>query len=226
MNPTPFWLPRVAPFAAYMLLILIQDLLAHVLDETLARHLTAVCYPLKILGAGGLLIYYWRHYDELRSPGRWAWNHLIAALGVGVLVFALWIHMDWPFAVMGRGDVYDPGLLPAAWYWAFIGARLFGASVVVPLFEELFWRSFILRYIVHPDVAKVPVAAFSWPSFVISALLFGIEHHLWLAGIVAGLLYNLLLYRTRHLWYCVISHAVTNALLGGYVILTREWMFW
>lgn len=127
---------------------------------------------------------------------------------------------------MGGSEAYDPTVLPPAGFWAFIAVRLFGASVVVAIFEELFWRSFILRYIINPDFTKVPIGAFTWPSFLISAALFGTEHHLWLAGIMAGLFYNLLLYRTKHLFYPVLAHGITNFCLGIYVMTTGNWQFW
>ena len=34
-----------------------------------------------------------------------------------------------------------------------------------------------------------------------------------------------LMLRTRNIWDCVAAHAVTNGLLGAYVITTGEWQF-
>ncbi len=153
-------------------------------------------------------------------------GHAITALATGLLVFVLWINMDWNFATMGTPDAYDPGILPLKWFYAFILVRIFGASVIVPIFEELFWRSFILRYIINPDFTLVKIGTFSWLSFLISSVLFGLEHYYWLAGIAAGLLYNLLICRTRNIWYCIIAHGITNLALGIYVVKTGNWHFW
>jgi CAAX prenyl protease-like protein len=92
--------------------------------------------------------------------------------------------------------------------------------------EELFWRSFLLRYLIQPDFRRVPLGTFTWSSFIISVALFGVEHNQWFAGIVAGLLYTLLLYRSRSLSSCILAHAVTNFLLGMYVLITQEWQYW
>ena len=45
-------------------------------------------------------------------------------------------------------------------------------------------------------------------------------------AIVWGLLIAVLLVRTRSLGACIVAHAVTNFLLGAYVLYTREWFFW
>jgi len=104
--------------------------------------------------------------------------------------------------------------------------RILGAALVVPVFEAIFWRSLILRYIINPNFTQVRIGTFTLTSCLISSLLFGAEHHQWLAGIVAGLLYNALLYRTRHVTYCIFAHGLTNLLLGAYVIQTGKWVLW
>jgi uncharacterized protein len=60
-------------------------------------------------------------------------------------------------------------------------------------------------------------------SFIVTVVLFGSEHTLWLAGMMAGAIYNLLLYKTRRLWPCILAHGVTNLLLGVHVLVTQEW---
>jgi CAAX prenyl protease-like protein len=104
--------------------------------------------------------------------------------------------------------------------------RLFGAAIVVPVMEELFWRSFLMRYLISAHFETVPLGALTPFSFGLMAVLFGVEHDLWLAGIMAGAAYGLLLARTRNLWACVIAHAVTNLALGVYVLVTHEWYWW
>ena len=104
--------------------------------------------------------------------------------------------------------------------------RLLGAVIVVPIFEELFWRSFALRWLINEDFKSVAIGTFSWFSASAVILAFGFEHHRWLAGIFAGILYHALLYYKKDLSACVIAHAVTNFLLGLYVLLTQQWSFW
>ena len=101
-----------------------------------------------------------------------------------------------------------------------------GAALVVPIFEELFWRSFLIRWIIDQDFKKVAIGQFTWISFVATVLLFGLEHNRWLVGLAAGAVYNGLLYQQKNLWPCIIAHAVTNLVLGIYVLQTGQWGFW
>ena len=104
--------------------------------------------------------------------------------------------------------------------------RLAGASVVVPVMEELFWRSFALRFVIHSDFKSIPLGRFSWLSFILISLLFGFEHHRWLVGILAGMAYAAILYRRKNLFDPILSHGITNLLLGIYVLSTKQWSFW
>jgi CAAX prenyl protease-like protein len=67
---------------------------------------------------------------------------------------------------------------------------------------------------------------FSWPAVLVSSLLFGVLHGRWLAGFLAGLAYALLLSRRGRLSDAVWAHAITNALIAGYVLATRDWTLW
>ncbi|MBN2566130.1 MAG: CAAX prenyl protease-related protein, partial [Candidatus Eisenbacteria bacterium] len=116
--------------------------------------------------------------------------------------------------------VGGPGL------WAVIGLRLLGASVVVPVMEELFWRSFLMRVLIGADFERVPLGTYRLFSFAVVALAFGCEHDRWLVGIAAGLIYGGLLVWRRDLFTCMIAHAVTNLGLGIYVLKTQMWSFW
>lgn len=217
---------RILPFAVYMGLIVVFDLLKPLMPGGfLTDNYTAVTYLLKILPVAAILIYLYRSYDELSFDNLKA-AHLLGALVTGVLVFILWINMDWDFAALGSSEAYDPRILPGKAYYAFLTVRLAGTALVVPLFEEIFWRSFVLRYIIDQDFTAVKIGAFTWMSFIISSLLFGSEHYLWLAGIMAGVFYNLLLYWSRSIYVCIIAHSVTNLLLGIYVIRTGSWQYW
>jgi len=61
---------------------------------------------------------------------------------------------------------------------------------------------------------------------VLTTVLFGFEHNLWLAGMMAGAAYNLILYYTKSISQCITAHAVTNLCLGSYVLYTGRWQFW
>ena len=147
-------------------------------------------------------------------------------VGVGVLVFVLWIWLDLPWMVIGEsGDGYDPrddGHVNIA----LATIRILGAAVVVPIMEELFWRSFVMRWIDKPDFLTLAPAAVTLKGLLLSSVVFGFEHNLWFAGIVAGLAYGWLYRATGNLWVPTIAHAVTNGVLGAWVLYTGAWQFW
>jgi len=216
-------LARVLPFALYIAALAIAPALREAMPAGWdGRWL----YAFQIVAVMLALAFFARAYDELRPPalgGRAA----LEAIGVGVAVFALWIVLDSPWVTLGEpGAGFDPRRTDGEIDWALAAVRLFGAAAVVPIMEELFWRSFILRWIDQPDFLRQSPAAASLRALAISALLFGVEHHQWLAGILAGLAYGGLYMRSGTLWSPILSHAVTNLLLGLWVVTAGAWHFW
>ncbi len=98
--------------------------------------------------------------------------------------------------------------------------------IVVPLTEELFWRAFLIRWLIKEDFKSVPVGAFTWLSFAVTVGLFGAEHTEWLAGLICGVLYNGLYYKRKDVFSCVVAHAVSNAALAAWVLSRGDWKFW
>lgn len=213
--------PWVLPFAAYMAFIAVADVLARAgVDSAALRWL----YPLKIGVVGALLFAFRRHYTELPRFGL-SLAHTALAVLAGVLVLVLWIRLDAGWMRVGASAGFDPrqdGRVD----WLLVALRLGGAALVVPLMEELFWRSFLSRWLVAPDFQNVNPARFSARAFVVTVVLFGFEHELWLAGIVAGAVYGWLYMRSRNLWSPILAHGVTNGLLGVWIISTGNWTYW
>jgi membrane protease YdiL (CAAX protease family) len=227
------WLPYVAPMAAYMAFLFAQS------DKNLAW-----LYPVKVTVVAGLLWFYRKQYDELR-PG-----FSVLAVAVGLVAIAVWIFgdafypkLDWLMLKLNNllsrllGDkpgpdvptttVFDPFSLGApVKAWSFVGFRIFGAVVVVPLMEELFWRAFVIRWLVKEDFKAVPVGTFTWFSFAATVFMFGVEHNEWAAGLVCGALYNWLYYRSKSVFACVVAHATSNAALAAWVLWRGDWKFW
>lgn len=221
---------RAAPFALYMAFIALEEFLHFVSGKGLtavSEQLLLFLYPVKAGSVALVLFLFRKQYKEIISREFIRPATACAALAVGFGVFAIWISMDFPSATMGALRGYDPNLCRGEGIRIFlIASRLAGAALVVPFMEELFWRSFLIRYIISHDFTKVPIGRFTWPSFLITAVLFGLEHNLFLAGIVAGILYNLLLYHSRSLSACILAHGVTNLALGVYVLQTGKLYFW
>ncbi len=226
------WFPRIFPFLLFVSFIALERLVDTLSTyyphlATFAAYDSYIFYPVKTVLVAVALFLLWSRYTEINIRQGLSWKNLSIGLLAGVIVFVLWINMDWGFATMSKPKGFDPFLFdnPLLLY-LIISFRLLGASVVVPVFEEIFWRSFVIRYIINPRFEDVPIGKFTWLSFVISCILFGLEHNLWLAGIMAGVSYSLILYYTRSLVVAVFSHGITNLLLGIYVLSTGNWQFW
>jgi len=212
------WIPYVVPFALFLLL------------TEPARYFPALVpylYITKTVLVGGLL-WFWRHkYIDDFSSGL-SLGEFLVALFCGLLVLVLWIAPEGYLYQFDPGTGFNPYAMTES-KWAAIGLiaiRLIGASVVVPIMEELFWRSFLMRYLIDVDFRSVAMGAFTWLSFLGVAILFGLEHHRIIVGILAGLLYGALLLRQKKLRGVVIAHGVTNLGLGIYVVITGNWAFW
>ncbi len=221
---------RIIPFAVFMGFIGLQQLLEWCVSKgwiDISAEQMLYLYPIKTLLVGGLLIFLWGKYNELNYADFKNLTHTAVSVMVGLVVFILWINMDWGIATFGESKGFDPFLIDNdTTRNLMIFSRIFGAALVVPIMEELFWRSFMLRYIITADFTTIKVGTYTLTSFVLCAGLFGLEHNLFLAGIMAGAAYSLLLYWTKSIYQCILAHAVTNLVLGIYVLQTGFWQFW
>ncbi len=226
------WFPRVFPFLLFIAFIAIEGLIDYLSKyfsplATFAEYDNYIFYPLKTVLVAIVLFLMWKRYSEINFKKGLTAKNLIIGFLSGAVVFVLWINMDIKYATISEPKPYNPFIFDnPTFFYLIISFRLFGSSLVVPIIEELFWRSFVLRYIINIKFEDVPIAKFTWVSFIVSSIFFGLEHNLWLAGIMAGLSYCLVLYYTRSLFIAMFSHGITNLLLGIYVITTGNWQFW
>jgi CAAX prenyl protease-like protein len=212
------WLPYVLPFVLFL-----------VLTEP-ARFfpvLTPFLYIAKTILVGSLL-WFWRRKCAADLSSGLSFSEVLTAIFCGLLVLVIWVVPEGYLYQLEQKTVFNPHGLGESQI-AFIGlitVRLVGASLVVPVMEELFWRSFVMRYLIEPDFRSVPMGAFTWLSFLGVAILFGLEHNRIVVGIIAGLLYGLLLVYQKKLKGVIVAHGVTNLGLGIYVLVTGNWAFW
>ena len=213
------------PMAAFLaLLVLNSALKASGLSSFWARSAEYWIYPAQTVLCGGLILFFWREY-RLQRPARLAFG-----AAIGIAVFVIWIAPQAFFGSGARVDGFNPDLFvqqPAA-YWATVLLRFCRLAIVVPLAEEIFWRGFLLRFLIDEDFDRVPFGRFTWVSFAVVTLAFGFSHSRpdWTAALITGALYNLVAYRTKSLATCVVAHAVTNLLLGLWIMKTGQWGFW
>jgi len=221
---------RIAPFAAFMLFIAGEEGLAFLQRHdivTLSETARLWLYAPRAAVVAALLFVYRRHYVEIDSKDLLNARHALISIVTGVVVFALWIKMDWTLSSQAAPPGFDPRVLgdgPGRWVMTVL--RCTGAVIVVPIMEELFWRSFLLRYLIDNDFLTVAIGRLTWFSFLATTLLFGLEHHYLFAGMMAGALFSLVYYWTRSIAHCILCHAVANLALAVYVLTTAQWQFW
>lgn len=219
---------KIAAYALPMLLFiafLVLNLLLKKIDNRFwLRSAEYWLYPLQTILCGGLVFWFRREYQ---------WHRLSRAgfaVAIAFLVFLVWISPQAFFGFSPRVQGFDPTVFAdqPVLYWSTIALRFLRLVVVVPVIEEIFWRGFLLRYLIAEDFDRVPFGSFSWLSFAAVTVLFAFSHSQadWMAGLITGVLFNLVAYRTKSLSSCILTHGVTNLLLGLWIMKTEQWGFW
>lgn len=207
----------IAPYLLPFLAILASSLVAGAASSQGFEWL----YPLRVIAAGGALWYFRNRYRSLDWRVSWP------AVALGAIVFCIWLALE-PLA--GPAHSSEPWQLAHASplsRLAWLAFRIFGAVITVPVAEELAFRGFLFRRLVSADFESVAWRAFAWMPFLISSVGFGLLHgDRWLAGTLAGMIYALAMLRRGRIGEAVAAHAVTNALLAGYVLATGNWQLW
>jgi CAAX prenyl protease-like protein len=220
---------RVAPFVIFVLLTAAQGKFGPA---------SAYWFYLTKTLAGVAMIFAVR---PLVAELRWAFSWEAVAVGVGI--FLVWIGISGEWAAQNSlwvklGFTSPPKNLPLSWNpheqfgqgsalaWFFVAVRILGSTLVVPPIEEIFYRSFLYRYIAKPDFQSVPLNQFFPMPFFATALVFGLAHNEWLAGIACGAAYQWLVLRKNRLGDAMTAHAITNFLLGLWVAGRGAWQFW
>ena len=179
-------------------------------------------YPARVLAALAIFWCFRREYTALSWS--WSWH----ALAVGLGVFAIWTALEpAPESTAAITAIPDSlSRLPRPWAATWLSARVIGSVAVIPLAEELAFRGYLTRRLIAADFLAVPEGRFTWPSFLLSSVLFGLLHQRWIAGTIAGMLYALVYYRRGKLADAVLAHAATNLSITIYVLSTGQWYAW
>jgi exosortase E/protease (VPEID-CTERM system) len=207
--------PYLAPFMALVAATMVTAALTAGFDWL---------YPVRVVAVGLVLWACWgRRLGRLWTG--WSWPSIAAGVGV----FALWIVLEpasLRWATTSSWLPPDLAAAPRALTAIWVGFRVLGSVVTVPLAEELAFRGYLPRRIISTDFESVPPERFTWLSFMASSALFGALHSRWFAGTVAGMVYALVVCRSGKVADAVVAHAVTNALIAAYVLSTGSWTMW
>jgi len=177
-------------------------------------------YPLRVVAIVIALYYFRKAYAGL--GWRWTWH----APAIGAAVFIIWIllepDIDSSKTALSQGLAELTSGSAAVW----LVFRVLGSVITVPLAEELAFRGYLIRKLIAKDFENVPLVQFSWFSFMLTSVLFGLLHERWIAGTLAGMCYALALYRRGQIGDAVIAHMTTNALIAIFVLTQARWSLW
>ena len=213
----------VAPFAAW---IALQTALPATAWAYAARTVVTALVGAYCLWWGGS-----------RSCATAAISPLRLSIGLlaGVLVTVLWIAPEcstfyrtwfcWPIGSLPASSTGPSPYEPATCGWALTIAKLVGSAFVIAPVEEVFFRSFLYRWLQKRDFLSVPLSRFNLSAFLWMVFLFTLEHDRPLAAAVAGAVYGLVAIRFG-LTSAIVAHVTTNLLLAIYVIHQNAWAFW
>ena len=153
----------------------------------------------------------------------------------GILVTVLWIVPEispfyrtwfcWPIGSLPAASTDPSPYDPAVCGWTLTVAKLVGSAFVIAPVEEVFFRSFLYRWLQKRDFLSIPLSRFDLSAFLWMVFLFTLEHDRPLAAALAGAVYGFAAIRFG-LASAIIAHVTTNLLLALHVIFSGAWAFW
>lgn len=234
------WLVFVLPFAVFMVVTSLEPAPEKPFELAgfkIPYSAYPLVYALKIALTMAAMAVVWRGYRQF--PFRVS---LLAPV-VGVLGVAVWIGVckleleARLLAPLGLGSLVDLGKRSAfnplaAWpdepllAYGFLAIRFWGLAIVVPVIEEFFLRGLVMRFFIQPDWWRVPFGTLTPTAILVGTLLPVLQHPAEMfAAAVWFTLITWLMFKTKNIWDCVVAHAVTNLLLGVYVVVSGDWYF-
>lgn len=219
-------IPFILPFALYLGFI---QLSAQFPNQY------PIIYTICVFLIGAITLYLLRGKGILKMHRNIAPGVIFGVVGIVAWILVSRLHLEQSIISLlpewlqpGERAAFNPFLSidSKVGQWGFITVRLLGLAVLVPVVEEVFWRGFLLRWVVSPEWQDQEIGFFSLKSFLWVTLLFTLTHPEWIAAAIYCSLLNILLYWRRDLWDCFIAHGTSNLLLGIYVISSGAWELW
>jgi len=190
----------LAPFAVFIGLTLFGRIFTSGFDYF---------YPIKISLTTLTLVELPDNYQNILSTG-------VAAAIVWVLLVKHQPDID---AGMSESITQMSTLSATIWIiW-----RTLSFWIVVPIFEELLFRGYLLSRIAGQEIDNNKKIQFRWAALIVTAILFGLIHDAWLAGFVTGLMFAWLRFKSTSITSCIFAHSLTNFLVSIWAFNTAQW---
>jgi len=214
-------IPYLAPFAVFLAFLALHSVwpLPDLTDQVV-----------RIVGTGLVILLVSRQVLDFRVQA------VLGSLLVGAGIFVVWVGPDllwpgyrhfWLFENAITGKMQTSLSAEGHGSAAVLALRTIRAVVIVPIVEELFWRGWLMRWLIAADFRQVPLGQYTASSFWIVAVMFATEHGpYWDVGLIAGIIFNAWMIRTKSLGDLILAHAVANACLSAYVIAMEKWEYW
>lgn len=179
-----------------------------------------VWYPISVIATAGALWAFRRQYRGIIVRPTWM------SIGVGVGVFIVWVLIVPESETAGDALLGGIAALSPVQAALWIAFRIVGCVITVPIAEELAFRGYLLGKLARSSLDSVPATRFTWLSFAVSSLLFGLLHSNWLAGAVAGAGFAMAYYSRGRIIDAIAAHMVSNALIVLAVLAFNRWDLW
>ncbi|MBN2670798.1 MAG: exosortase E/protease, VPEID-CTERM system [Deltaproteobacteria bacterium] len=216
---TDNWNPTTVHLLPFLTAVAVAMIAGIFVDDSTLN----VGYPLTVLASMTALVIYRGRFLPIRCSFSW----LPVAAGIGVA--AVWIAAEHLWVIPYSPPALSPSnrtqstLFLITW----MVFRLGGSCIVIPIIEELAFRGFLLRRLIDSDFVGVPYKQFTWLSFVLSSVAFGLMHgHRFVVGIVAGMAFATVVYRRGKLVDAIVAHMVANITIAAYVVALGQWSLW
>lgn len=193
---------RLLPFVAFMLSgVMVSAFFAA----------PELAYPLRTLIMLAAVAYFWPILRQID------WRPDLTAIGAGAVVGLGWVLIQPEASESGAEIALALSETTAFWAAVWIGARVAGTVLLVPLIEELFFRGYVL--------ARLDRGGLLWrlAALGVSTALFAALHGRWLAAGLAGLIFGLLMLRRGKLADAIWAHAVANAVVAALALSRSDW---
>jgi CAAX prenyl protease-like protein len=191
---------------------------------------------LQVVVASCLLIYFSRIYRQhfpLRFTG---WSVVVGVVGFFVWVAICECHIErniYQWTGLESWAETRPAFNPfenipdQRTRILFLAMRFTLLALLVPILEELFLRGWLVRWFQNPDWESIPLKSIQGWCLLVPSV-YGVLTHP--AEAVAAFVWfglvTWLMRKTGNLWDCVIAHAITNLILGLYILQFEAWHLW
>lgn len=189
----------------------------------------------QVVLAVGLFVYFYRTYLHHFPFRATFWSIVVGAVGCFLWVAICKLNLE--HAVLQSVGLeswlpkrvgFNPGQIDSDLIrYFFLGVRFLVLALIIPVFEELFLRGWLIRFIDDTRWWKLQLGQLTLRACAVASV-YGVISHLGeaLAAFVWFSLVTLMMKRTGNFWDCVVAHMITNLLLGIWVLYSGDWYFW